>query len=313
MNRPGIFASRQPAEHLQTIRLGISTMDQAPCKTTTIQIDYFLWPEAPRHHYRNCPSATSSHRHDRAGRALRSDIHYFNNPKRSRLQCIRHFLSAFKSNLYPYGLDHTAPTFLGFTGQPTDPVTGCYPLGNGHRFYNPAMMRFHQPDRLSPFHRGATNSYTYALGDPVNLHDPSGQLPQFIVTGVSRTVRLIKRVLREAINQALAPPAIVKDYLQPILSTIVATAENASRQLLPAATPLPLRLAVQTGVAAGVGASIATAAISYSQTGTMLSVSPWEAIGIWYMGSATPEQQIALGFQIRQPQVPDHMNKFLAS
>ncbi len=213
----------------------------------------------------------------------------------------------------PYGLDHTAPTFLGFTGQPTDPVTGCYPLGNGHRFYNPAMMRFHQPDTLSPFHRGATNSYTYALGDPVNLHDPSGQLPQFIATGVTRTVRLIKRVLREAINQALAPPAIAKDYLQPILSTIVATAENASRQLLPAATPLPLRLAVQTGVAAGVGASIATAAISYSQTGTMLSVSPWEAIGIWYMGSATPEQQIALGFQVRQPQVPDHMNKFLAS
>ncbi|MGJ7518114.1 RHS repeat-associated core domain-containing protein [Pseudomonas baetica] len=64
---------------------------------------------------------------------------------------------------------------LGFTGEAIDPVTGHYLLGNGHRAFNPVLMRFNSPDRLSPFGRGGLNAYGYCLGDPVNLSDRSGR------------------------------------------------------------------------------------------------------------------------------------------
>lgn len=64
---------------------------------------------------------------------------------------------------------------LGFCGQFTEPRTGWYHLGNGHRVYNPVLMRFHSPDRLSPFGKGGLNAYAYCQGDPVGRVDPSGQ------------------------------------------------------------------------------------------------------------------------------------------
>ncbi len=69
---------------------------------------------------------------------------------------------------------------LGFSGQPRDCVTGCYHLGNGHRSYNPVLMRFHSADRLSPFGKGGINAYAYCGNDPVNWADPSGQIPAWI-------------------------------------------------------------------------------------------------------------------------------------
>lgn len=78
----------------------------------------------------------------------------------------------------PYGY-HSAQGsvagFLGFAGQRPDPVTGHYLLGNGYRTFNPVLMRFNSPDRLSPFHRGGLNAYAYCLGDPINQYDPSGK------------------------------------------------------------------------------------------------------------------------------------------
>ncbi|GEM74979.1 RHS repeat-associated core domain-containing protein [Vibrio sagamiensis] len=64
--------------------------------------------------------------------------------------------------------------FSGFKGGLLDPASGCYQLGNGYRSYNTNLMRFHSQDSLSPFGKGGVNSYTYALGDPVNLYDPTG-------------------------------------------------------------------------------------------------------------------------------------------
>jgi len=78
----------------------------------------------------------------------------------------------------PYGLRSSprqAGTHLGFNGQLMERSTGCYHLGNGHRVYNPVLMRFHSPDRLSPFGKGGVNAYAYSGGSPVNRVDPTGQ------------------------------------------------------------------------------------------------------------------------------------------
>ncbi|HCS43640.1 MAG TPA: hypothetical protein DIW52_12545 [Pseudomonas sp.] len=66
-------------------------------------------------------------------------------------------------------------SLLGFNGEAVDPVTGHYLLGNGHRAFNPVLMRFNSPDRLSPFGRGGLNPYAYCGGDPVNFTDPTGR------------------------------------------------------------------------------------------------------------------------------------------
>jgi RHS repeat-associated protein len=77
----------------------------------------------------------------------------------------------------PYG--HLSPvsgliSLLGFNGERRDPVTGHYLLGNGYRAFNPVLMRFNSPDKLSPFGKGGLNAYSYCVGDPVNRVDPTG-------------------------------------------------------------------------------------------------------------------------------------------
>ncbi|MDP9785794.1 RHS repeat-associated core domain-containing protein [Pseudomonas fluorescens] len=83
----------------------------------------------------------------------------------------------------PYG--HRAPetgllSLLGFNGERPDPVTGHYLLGNGYRAFNPVLMRFNSPDRLSPFEEGGMNTYAYCVGDPVNRVDPTGYIPLLV-------------------------------------------------------------------------------------------------------------------------------------
>lgn len=63
----------------------------------------------------------------------------------------------------------------GFIGVIRERRVGWYLLGNGHRTYNPRLMRFHSPDRLSPFGKGGINAYAYCTGDPVNFYDPGGR------------------------------------------------------------------------------------------------------------------------------------------
>ena len=75
----------------------------------------------------------------------------------------------------PYGHQGGQQGLLGFNGEAPNPLTGHYLLGNGHRAYNPVLMRFNSPDTLSPFGAGGLNSYCYCLGDPVNRVDPNGQ------------------------------------------------------------------------------------------------------------------------------------------
>lgn len=83
----------------------------------------------------------------------------------------------------PYGFHSgsaASRSRMGFNGQLREP-TGWYHLGNGHRVYNPVLMRFHSPDPLSPFGAGGINPYAYCSGSPVGRVDPSGKfwLPTF--------------------------------------------------------------------------------------------------------------------------------------
>lgn len=88
-------------------------------------------------------------------------------------------------------------SLLGFNGEVVDSVTGHYLLGNGHRAFNPVLMRFNSPDSLSPFGRGGLNAYAYCLGDPVNFSDPTG-----------RTARLITSLFSVANARIAMSPAI---------------------------------------------------------------------------------------------------------
>jgi len=79
----------------------------------------------------------------------------------------------------PYG--HRPATcwllsLLGFNGELAEPMTGHYLLGNGHRAFNPVLMRFNSPDSWSPFGAGWFNAYAYCRSDPVNLNDPTGHV-----------------------------------------------------------------------------------------------------------------------------------------
>ncbi|MGY1524781.1 RHS repeat-associated core domain-containing protein [Streptomyces sp. MN3] len=72
----------------------------------------------------------------------------------------------------PTGLPRTTPTETvpqpyRYAGAYADP-TGLYKMG--HRYYDPALGRFTQPDPSGQ----EKNPYLYAAGDPINNSDPSG-------------------------------------------------------------------------------------------------------------------------------------------
>lgn len=70
----------------------------------------------------------------------------------------------------------SAISILGFSGAFRDPVTGTVPLGNGYRWYLPALMCFNAPDSFSPFGPAGINSYVYCTADPINHIDPLGHM-----------------------------------------------------------------------------------------------------------------------------------------
>lgn len=97
---------------------------------------------------------------------------------------------------------------LGFNGEFRERPQGWYHLGNGHRIYNPVLMRFHSPDRLSPFAEGGLNPYAYCLGDPLNYSDPTGKAPSW-VHGLSFTLMALTLISGAA---SLLAPLMVSKY-----------------------------------------------------------------------------------------------------
>ncbi|MNL03929.1 hypothetical protein D3C87_1244790 [compost metagenome] len=109
----------------------------------------------------------------------------------------------------PYGhrrVESGLGSLPGFNGEVMDSVTGHYLLGNGHRAFNPVLMRFNSPDSLSPFGRGGLNPYAYCLGDPVNFSDPTGRFAR-IITGVF-SVASARTVMSPSIPYKLGKDAL---------------------------------------------------------------------------------------------------------
>ena len=113
----------------------------------------------------------------------------------------------------PYGhrrAESGLGSLLGFNGEAVDPVSGHYLLGIGHRVFNPVLMRFNSPDRLSPFDMGGLNPYAYCFGDPVNFSDPTGRFAE-----IGRLVTSLFGVVNARIVMSPAIPyKLAKDALQ---------------------------------------------------------------------------------------------------
>jgi RHS repeat-associated protein len=95
----------------------------------------------------------------------------------------------------PYGYRHPVEAvdhLLAFNGERLNAATGHYLLGNGRRAFNPVLMRFNSPDKLSPFDRGGVNAYAYCKGDPINFSDPSGEFFQSILGALKVVQNVLK-------------------------------------------------------------------------------------------------------------------------
>lgn len=74
---------------------------------------------------------------------------------------------------------------LRYRGYVYDQETGLYYLQS--RYYNPAMGRFINADKLLPGPGGdivGYNLFAYCLNNPVNMADPTGNLPDWVNTGM---------------------------------------------------------------------------------------------------------------------------------
>jgi RHS repeat-associated protein len=97
-------------------------------------------------------------------------------------------------------------SLLGFNGERPDPVTGWYLLGNGYRAFNPVLMQFNSPDSWSPFGKGGLNAYAYCVGDPINKHDRTGHISQWVGVLLDKGKRTFSRSIVKLSRRKLKTP-----------------------------------------------------------------------------------------------------------
>jgi RHS repeat-associated protein len=142
----------------------------------------------------------------------------------------------------PYGYSNLSWLGLfamGFNDELFHPETEGYLLGNVCRLFKPTLQRFISPDKLSPFGDGGINAYTYCKGDPINLHDPTGETPQPVnaqnlktapSTHINRSLEDILRIdlIGENILNKL-PPIALGALSQTSKSNYTTTSKNSVR------------------------------------------------------------------------------------
>lgn len=108
----------------------------------------------------------------------------------------------------PYGFSGWKVSYrTQFNGEPQDPFTQCYLLGNGYRAYSPVLRRFLSPDSLSPFGPGGMNSYVYCSDDPINASDPSGHVKVSAARVAAKNKTLLELIDKDvalALHRAIA-------------------------------------------------------------------------------------------------------------
>ncbi|MBV7476134.1 RHS repeat-associated core domain-containing protein [Pseudomonas sp. PDM31] len=157
----------------------LATETQGATGYSIVQHDNFLL--AQQKHEHNTPNTT----------LLATDL------QRSVLQTLNKDTKRQAITYCPYGYPSAMSgllSLLGFNGERPDPVTGHYWLGNGYRAFNPVLMRFNSPDRISPFGKGGLNSYAYCLGDPINRVDPNGEAPIWVFSKTARTITVFREL-----------------------------------------------------------------------------------------------------------------------
>ncbi|WP_426118574.1 RHS repeat-associated core domain-containing protein [Pseudomonas sp. DSP3-2-2] len=145
------------------------------------------------------------------------------------------------------------PGLPGFNGEPSDPVTGHYLLGNGYRAYNPVLMRFNSPDSLSPFGSGGLNAYAYCIGDPVNRSDPTGHVswPAGMGLGLS-----VIGILASIATFGAATPLAIAGLATGVASGAAGVAQAVTEKSNPEASSVLGWVGLGLGVAsAGFGAT----------------------------------------------------------
>lgn len=154
----------------------------------------------------------------------------------------------------PYGSlpSHDGPK-VAFCGQVRDRWKDLYHLGNGHRVYNPALMRFQSADRLSPFEAGGLNAYGYCIGDPVNQTDSSGKAP----TPVSRRPGMSQPQAGVTFGAVLSEVTPIVAISTAVLQTLN---DVSNRYTQSADNYKPLSASKQTGIAIAFWVSVSKAA-----------------------------------------------------
>lgn len=151
---------------------------------------------------------------------------------------------------YGYGVCHSHDlSTLTYNGERYDKLSGCYPLGAGHRLFSVTLMRFISPDTLSPFLAGGNNCYSYCEGDPVNYQDPTGQMRVALSSLNNRTrpavPPLTRRIVRRQISKLNTAIGHTRTQISNASKAVITNGEKFRELLMLSSTQLTPELKAQ--------------------------------------------------------------------
>jgi len=142
---------------------------------------------------------------------------------------------------------------LLFTGRDRDPDTGWY--NYRHRYYNPALGRFVQPDPIRT--KSGWNLYRYCRNNPVNASDPRGLCESNFWTlwgnSLNNTADAVQMSFGGLLNDLWSTITLNPTWSNDIYDEAASLLWSTARPAAPEATPY---------VATGLGISAAAATVA---------------------------------------------------